>query len=788
MEAFRNPSLPARSRAEDLLPHLTIKEKVGQLNQKLLGFGIYERNGDDISFTDTLDEELQRWGGLGTLYGLFRADPWSGKDFHTGIPTRLAAKAHNQLQKKVIEASRFGIPALMSSECPHGHQALDGYLLPVCLAIGASFSPELVRSAFGVVGKQLKSQGVDFALMSVLDVLRDPRWGRSEECFSEDPHLCAVMAAAAVTGCKENGVDAVVKHLCAQGQTTGGLNASPASIGERELREIHLPPAEASIKAGAMGVMAAYNEIDGIPCHANPKLLRDILRGEWGFEGIVMADGVAIDRLNDLTGDNAASGALTLQSGVDVSLWDNAFTRLEEAIARGLVSEAVLDEAVLRVLTLKFERGLFDSPYLDEDTPPQIFSVDEYPQSLELARQSIVLLKNENGLLPLKKQTRKIAVIGPAADDLYLQLGDYTPPVDPSCAITLWQGLQQQAYSDSASRTQTHSVRTAKALPVRDSVSRAQAHSDSKLVRSSASTPCTQAPEGITLVRAQGCGIRDGSQESIDQAVALAKDADVVILALGGSSSRYSGARFDTNGAAIHDGDVYMDCGEGVDCASLTLPGFQHSLAAAVYAAGVPVITVVTAGRPYAIPDIAQSTNALVYAFYPGPWGGKAIAELLFGDINPSGRLPATLPRNPGQLPCYYNRKDSGAELRYCDSPNSPLYNFGFGLSYTSFKAEHFQAKRSRVRFTLKNTGEYGGYAVPMLFIRWMRGDVTPREKELKAFSKVWLEPGEAREVVFELDEKALFRWNSKMEFIHSQEPVMIILEEGGKEIWRGMV
>jgi len=740
MEAFRNPSLSAHNRAEDLLPRLTIKEKVGQLNQKLLGFGIYERNGDDIFFTDTLEEELERWGGLGTLYGLFRADPWSGKDFDTGIPARLAAKAHNQLQKKVIEASRFGIPALMSSECPHGHQALDGYLLPVSLAMGASFSPELVRSAFGVVGKQLKSQGVDLALMSVLDVLRDPRWGRSEECFSEDPYLCAVMAAAAVTGCRENGVDAVVKHLCAQGQTTGGLNASPASIGERELREIHLPPAEASIKAGAMGVMAAYNEIDGIPCHANPRLLRDILRGEWDFDGIVMADGVAIDRLNDLTGDNIASGALALQSGVDVSLWDNAFTQLEEAIERGLVPQSVLDEAVLRVLTLKFERGLFDSPYLDEDAPAQVFSIGAYPQSLELARQSIVLLKNENSLLPLEKQARKVAVIGPAADDLYLQLGDYTPPVAPSDAVTLWQGLQEQA------------------------------------------------PEGIRLVRAPGCGVRDGSQASIDEAVALAKGADVVILALGGSSSRYSGARFDTNGAVLHDGDVYMDCGEGVDCASLALSGFQHSLAAAVYAAGVPVVTVVTAGRPYAIPDIAEGTNALIYAFYPGPWGGKALAELLFGDINPSGRLPATLPINPGQLPCYYNRKDSGAELRYCDSPNAPLYHFGFGLSYTSFEMEHFRAGRSKVCFTIKNAGEYGGYAVPMLFIRWLRGDITPREKELKAFSKVWLAPGETREVVLELDEKALSRWNSKMEFVHSKEPVMFILEEGGKEIWRGEI
>ena len=736
MEPFRNTTLSARARAQDLLPRLTLREKVGQVNQKLFGFGIYERNGDEITFTQTLEDELNRWGGLGTLYGLFRADPWSGKTYETGIPAHLAAKAHNRLQKKVVEASRFGIPALMSTECPHGHQALDGYLLPVSLAMGASFSPQLVQEAFGVVGQQVKSQGVDLALMSVLDVLRDPRWGRSEECFGEDPYLCAVMAAAAVKGCRESGVDAVVKHLCAQGQTTGGLNASPASIGERELREIHLPPGEASIKAGAMGVMAAYNEVDGIPCHANPKLLRQILRDEWGFEGIVMADGVAVDRLNQLTGDTATSGAIALESGVDVSLWDNAFTQLEEAVTRGLVPEYVLDQAVLRVLTLKFERGIFDNPYLDESAPPKYFSVDEYPQSLELARQGTVLLKNENNVLPLSKQARKIAVIGPAADDLYLQLGDYTPPVNPDHAVTLWQGLRQQA------------------------------------------------PQGVTFVRTSGCGLKDGSQADIEEAVALAKSADMVILALGGSSSRYAGVtQFDTNGAALHNGDVYMDCGEGVDSASLALPGLQHQLAAAIFATGIPVVTVITAGRPYAIPDIAAATDALMYAFYPGPWGGTAIAELLFGKVNPSGRLPASLPQSAGQLPCYYNKKDAGADLRYWDAPSTPLHGFGYGLSYTSFEIKDFCADRNGAGFTVSNTGERGGYAVPMLYIRWLKGDTTPREKELKAFTKVWLEPGETKKVTLPLDEKALYRWNRNMALVPGTQPLMFILEEGGCEV-----
>jgi len=742
MDAFRNPALSAHLRAKDLLPRLSITEKVGQLNQRLYGFGIYERSGEDFTFTEEFENELARWGGLGVLYGLFRADPWSGRTADTGIPAHRAAKVYNLVQRKVIEASRWGIPALMSTECPHGHQALDGYLLPVCLAMGATFAPDLVHSAFGVVAEQIRAQGIDFALISVLDVLRDPRWGRSEECFGEDPFLCSVMASAAVKGCTEHGTYAVAKHLCAQGETTGGLNASAASIGKRELLEIHLPPAQAAVQAGAAGFMAAYNEIDGVPCHANSRLLRDTLRDEWGFGGVVMADGTATDRLDIITGDNMASGATALAAGVDISLWDEAFTKLEKAVSLGLVDESALDEAVLRVLTLKFERGLFESAYLDESVPAQEFTIEKYPQSLELARHSPVLLKNENNLLPLAENIRKIAVIGPAADDLYLQLGDYTPPVNAGCATTLWDGLRQLA------------------------------------------TP------GTKLMRATGCSLRDGSDREIDEAVALANQADVVILALGGSSSRYLGARFDINGAVIHDGEVYMDCGEGVDSSSLLLPGLQHELAKALFETGVPIVTVIIAGRPYALPDIDCRCHALIYSFYPGPWGGKAIAELLFGITAPAGRLPASLPRSPGQLPCYYNRKATDAEQQYCDLSGSPLYAFGHGLSYTSFDISDVAAEQTTdlsvsVSFSIANTGQCGGYAVAMLFIRWLRGDVTPRVKELKAFSKVWLLPGERKVVALMLGAAELSRLGLDMRRLPGKGLLRLILEEGGAEFWR---
>ncbi|MDD3867859.1 MAG: glycoside hydrolase family 3 N-terminal domain-containing protein, partial [Eubacteriales bacterium] len=294
MNPYQDVSLSSAERARDLLGRLTLREKVGQLNQRLYGFQSIQRDGDALSVNEETLAEIRHFGGLGTLYGLYRADPWSGRTQDNGITPELAAKAYNLVQRTVLEQSRFGIPALLSEECPHGHQALGGYLLPVNLAMGATFDPQLVEQAFAVCGRQLKSMGTDFALMSVLDMLRDPRWGRSEECYSEDPYLASCLAAAAVRGCRSAGVEVVAKHLCAQGETTGGVNASAARIGPRELREIHLPAVEAAVAAGARGFMAAYNEIDGVPCHANTWLLRDYLRDELGFAGLVMADGGAI--------------------------------------------------------------------------------------------------------------------------------------------------------------------------------------------------------------------------------------------------------------------------------------------------------------------------------------------------------------------------------------------------------------------------------------------------------------------------------------------------------------
>ena len=729
--------------AKELLDKMTLQEKIGQLNQKLYGFGIYERNGEEISFSQEFKDEVEKYGGLGTLYGLYRADPWSQKNYENGLYGENAVKAYNKMQEYVLEHSRLRIPALLSTECPHGHQALDSYLLPVNLNMGATFNTELIHSAYSVCGKQLRQMGVDLALISLLDVVRDPRWGRSEECFSEDPYLCSKMAEQVVKAVQDEGVSVVAKHFAAQGECTGGINASAARIGERELREIHLPAMKACADAGVDGVMAAYNEIDGVFCHANRHLLTDILRDEMGFEGVVMADGCAIDQLNVVTGDCVHSAAAALRAGVDIGLWDEAYGRLEEALENGYITEEDIDRAVLRVLELKIKRGIFKHPLLDENQNQEDYSYEKYPQALEIARESVVLLENRNEILPLSKEQRKIAVIGPNADAVYNQLGDYSPQVKREKCSTVLDGVRSYF--------------------------------------------------GDNVVYARGCGVFEGTQEEQTEAVKLAEQSDITILVLGGSSSRFGEVSFDANGAAISEHGVSMDCGEGVDTSELSLPIEQRELAEKIFATGSKVITVIIGGRAYALDTIAEKSDAVLYAFYPGMQGGKAIAEILFGDVNPSGRLPVSLPRCSGQLPVYYNYKNSYRSMHYYNIPDGAAYTFGYGKSYTEFVYEDVSFGNTEValdelhkngiqaEMTIKNVGEYDGYAVPLVYIAGEQGSVVRRAKELKGFKKVWLKKGESKRVSILLPAEAFAVWNFEMEFKVEPGRVKLILEEMGQ-------
>lgn len=716
MEDYKNPALSPSERADDLIARMTLREKIGQLTQRLYGFGIYERVGDEVRLSDEFAQEVARYSGLGTLYGLHRADPWSGKDFCTGLTGVLSVKARNQVQKYVIEHSRLGIPVLFSTECPHGHQALDGYLLPVNLATGCTFDPELARKTAQVSGKQLSAMGIDLALVSALDVLRDPRWGRSEECFSEDPFLTSRMAEAVVQGIQSEGVAVTAKHLCAQGETTGGVNASAARIGARELHEIHLPPVKACVDAGVKSFMAAYNEIDGVYCHANHMLLTELLRGEYGFEGFVMSDGVAIDQLDAVTGDRTASGALALNAGVDMGLWDTGFQQLEEALARGLVDQARIDEAVKRILLVKFERGLFDAPYIPETDDYCHFTHEAYPQVRELAQQSLVLLKNDAGLLPLDANAmRRVGLTGANADAIYNQLGDYTPPVRPDAGITPLRGLRELL---SASQTE--------------------------LVYS----PCGE--------------LFDDNPEKRAQTLSALSACDTVIVAVGGTSSRFGGGEFDANGALKKQDCVRMDCGENVDDAHLRLPGGQLALLKRLKENGKRVITVLIGGRPYEMAQIDAYSDACICAFYPGLTGGEAIAKLIFGEAEPAGRLSVSLPDAVGQLPVYYNAKDSYRAGNYYNA-DAPKYRFGCGLSYTEFSYSLVSADSKHVQFCVKNVGSRAGWAVPQLYLHRTQGIVTSRIRQLCGFTKCFLQPNESACVTIQIPQESLMQFDAAM-------------------------
>ena len=736
MYPYQDAALSVEDRVDDLFARMTLTERVGQLNQKLYGFQAYQKTSEGYEIAPDFCREVERWSGIGVLYGLFRADPWSKRTFENGILPKDAACVYNMMQRYVIEHSCLGIPMLMSSEAPHGHQALDGRLLPVNLACGCTFNPELIRRAAEGTGKELASQGVHLALVSMLDVLRDPRWGRCEECFSEDPYLAAEMAEAVVAGFQQQGVAVVAKHFAAQGQTTGGLNSSPAPIGEQELREIHLPPMEGAIRAGVKGCMAAYNEIDGVPCHANARLLDDILRKEMGFDGVVMADGTALDQLNALTGDPVQSAALGLTSGVDISLWDHAFECLAEAVESGIVAESKLETAVKRVLRLKFQLGLFDQPYVSEEAPV----IADAEDALEIARQSVVLVKNTGNVLPLSIDS-DLFVTGSNANSVYQQLGDYTSPQRPDSVTTVLMGLKRKW---------------------RGSV--------------------TYSP---------GCMMRAGTSEQLTEAAELASKADITVVVLGGSSARESDASMNAAGAFVGSAADNMDCGEGADVSILELPRAQIQLLRTLREQGKSVIAIVIGGRPYALEEVEELCDALLISFYPGPQGGSALAELLCGEVCPSGRLAVSIPSNTGQIPVFYNGKRV-FNRSYIDGSGNALYPFGFGLTYGEYRYTSGMLSRTQcnqkeivsgevnVSCTIQNLSDRALDIPVQLYITALQGTCVPREKQLRGIQRVHLAPHTDICVRFKVDEVVLAQIDSRGSGRYIPKRTRLLIGENG--------
>lgn len=730
---YQNPELTIRERVNDLLKRMSLEEKVGQVNQHLYGWECYEKQSNDqVILTDKFKEHVSWGGGLGALYGLFRADPWSKVGFENGIAPEKSWELVNQVQEYVMNHSRWKIPALIVEECPHGHQGLGGVSYPTNIGRGNSFNSELIKQSSQLMAQELAAKGVHLALVSTLDLVKDQRWGRSEECFGEDPILAAKMSEAVVTGFQgdlitdsESYLDktvaeinrqpgqigVVLKHCIAQGEALGGHNSGTVTIGNREFTDVYLPLLAST--RNAMGVMAAYNDVDGVPCHINGQLFQKIMREQLGYQGIVMADGIALDRLQDVFADKLSSANAALKAGVDLSLWDETYLEIAEGVNAHVIAETNLDEACARVLGIKFLLGLFDDPFIKD--PSKIFSkiISESKKlNLKTAEESLTLLKN-NGILPLQQSMKKIAVVGPNADNIYALLGDYSAP------------------QTSDRRNQTVFREIQKTFSTTD------------------------------VIYAEGCEVRnnENQQEKISAAVAVCQEAEVVVLVLGGSSARNFDMEFLNNGAVSSKG-INMDSGENVDVASLSLGGQQLALLKKIQELGKPIVTVLIQGRTYDIQEVEKFSDAVLVGWFPGQEGGAAIARTLQGISNPSGRLSVSYPLNAQQLPVYYYQRAASKKDDYYDEPGAPLHEFGFGLSYTDFTYENLQVTTESdkiiISLTVRNDGEIAGKESVLLFVRLLGGSIIQRHKQLKEFIKIELAPREATEVTFRLPLKAL--------------------------------
>ena len=642
---YQDASLHPSVRAQDLLSRMTLEEKVGQL-VCLMGWDSYVRSGNKVAVSDKFRHEIDSLH-VGMYWAVFRADPWTQKTLDNGLNPALAAEAANAMQCYAIEHSRLGIPIFLAEEAPHGHMAIGTTVFPTGLGMAATWNPGLVQQEGKVIGKEIRLQGGHISYGPVLDLARDPRWSRVEETMGEDPYLTEEMGAAMVDGLGGGDLSlpystiATLKHFIAYGTTEGGQNGARSIVGPRELLQVFLQPFRRVISAGALSVMTSYNSLDGVPCTSNRQLLTDVLRGEWLFDrGIVVSDLFSIDGLKGIhhTAANYQEAAMqALLAGVDVDLGGNCYYDLIEAVKNGKVKEAALDQAVKRVLRLKFEMGLFENPYVNAKTAQkEVNNTAAVATAKQAALESITLLKND-GTLPLSKNV-KVAVVGPNADNVYNLLGDYTAPQADGKVVTVYNGIKAMLGE-------------------------------------------------ANCVYAKGCAVRDTLDCDIHAAVNAAMQADVVIAVVGGSSARDFKTSYEDTGAATAEQKFIsdMECGEGFDRATLDLLGRQIELLEALKKTGKPLVVVYIEGRPLNKNWADENANALLTAYYPGEQGGSAIADVLFGDYNPAGRLPVSVPRHVGQLPVYYN-KPAPAAHDYVDMSAKPLYPFGYGLSYTTFE------------------------------------------------------------------------------------------------------
>lgn len=730
--AYRNAKLPSARRVKDLLSRMSLEEKAAQM------VCVWREKAKTLVDQDGKFDYARAKAAFARGHGLGQVGRPS--DAGSGKNAREMAQLTNAIQKFFVEESRLGIPVIFHEECLHGHAAVDGTSFPQPIALAATFNPELVESLFSMTAREARLRGAHQALTPVVDVAREPRWGRVEETYGEDPYLVSRLGIAAVRGFQGNGtfrgkhhVIATLKHFVGHGQPESGMNCAPANVSLRVLRETFLFPFKEVLRhAGAISIMPSYNEVDGVPSHANQWLLGEVLRKEWGFQGFLVSDYFAIWELgyrpethgHFVAKDKLDSCVQAVRAGVNIELPDpDCYLHLAELVRKGVLGESELDELVAPMLFWKFQMGLFEDPYVDPQEAERVVGSDAHRAlALSAAREAITLLRNENNLAPLDPNTIKsIAVIGPNANRPLL--GGYSGV--PKQNVTVLEGIQEKV---------GHRAR---------------------------------------VIFSEGCKITVGGswnqdevvpsepeedRQAIGEAVEVAKKADVIVLAIGGNEQTSREAW-----SLQHMGDR----------ANLDLIGRQEELVRAMIGTGKPVIVFLFNGRPLSINYVSQNVPVIYECWYLGQETGRAVAEVLFGDHNPGGKLPITFPRSVGQVPVFYNYKPS-ARRGYLFDEVSPLYAFGYGLSYTSFALKNLRLTKRRIKpggstralIDVTNTGKREGTEVVQMYIRDLVSSVTRPVKELKGFRKVRLKPSETTTVALDITPDELSFYDRHMKYV----------------------
>ncbi len=737
-QTYKDPNASIDERVEDLLGRMTLEEKIAQMNMNGMG------------------EYRQLPHGAGVVESPF-------------ISVQEIARMSSETKRYARENTRLGIPPIQIGECLHGQLAMGATIFPQAIAQGSTWNPALVERMASVIALEASASGVDQALSPLFDLAREPRYGRTEECYGEDPYLVARMGVAFVEGMqgkaeytRVHGIApgklmCTAKHFAGYSVPAGGINLAPSSLGEREMRTLHLYPFEKVVKeANVCAVMPSYNEVDGMPAHSNRWLLTDVLRGEWGFGGYVFTDYGGLSQLHNfhhVAADASEAAVMGINAGVDLeAARPDAYARLSDLVKAGKVKEEQIDTAVRRILRAKFMAGLFDKPYPDPERLSEVVHRPEHVAlALEVAQESAVLLKNDSALLPLDaSKLKSLAVIGPNADQV--QYGDYTYTRDNRSGVTILQGLRDRLGSR------------------------------------------------VQINYAKGCNITGSDRSGIAAAVEAASKSDVAVVVLGETSVILSGLGWGVGLGENEPRDPFVS-GEGYDLTSLDPPGVQRELLQAVCATGKPVVLVMVHGRPWSIDWEKDHVPAILEAWYPGEQGGNAIAGILFGDVNPSGRLNCSVPRSVGHLPVTYDYKPSARGINrepgtpekpgrdYVFSSPAPLFAFGHGLSYTTFEYSDLKidnnasAKTVRVSVNVRNTGRRDGKEVVQLYVNDRVSSVTTPQKMLKGFDKIELKAGEQKTVTFDLPYDELALWNASMQRVVEPGEFAVMIGRSAEDI-----